>query len=57
MPFADLEEYDVQVQREQGIDVKEQGEQRIDDVLSKFITPYIRDATKLVARFNQFERI
>src|SRR5262249_30257366 len=31
------------VQREQGIDVQEQGEQRIDDVLSTFI----RDATKL----------
>ena len=46
-PFADLEEYDVQVQREQGIDVQEQGEQLIDDVLSKFMAPYIHDATKL----------
>src|SRR5215510_942753 len=66
-PFADLQEYDVQVQREQGIDVQDpydvevqrkreqgigvqkiddQGEQRIDDVLSKFMAPYIRDATK-----------
>ncbi len=47
IPFADLQEYDVQVQREQGIDVQEQGKQRIDDVLSKFMAPYIRDATKL----------
>ncbi len=46
-PFGDLQEYDVQVQREQGIDVQEQGKQRIDDVLSKFMPPYIRDATKL----------
>jgi len=46
-PFADLQEYDVQVQREQGIDVQEQGEQLIDDVLSKFMAPYIHDATKL----------
>src|SRR5262245_19978711 len=37
IPFADLQEYDVQ----------EQGKQRIDDVLSKFMAPYIRDATKL----------
>jgi hypothetical protein len=37
IPFADLQEYDVQVQ----------GKQRIDDVLSKFMAPYIRDATKL----------
>jgi len=47
IPFADLQEYDIQVQREQGIDVQEQGKQRIDDVLSKFMAPYIRDATKL----------
>ena len=73
-PFADFQEYDVQVLLEQGIDVQalqvminaqallEQvinaqallegidvphGEQRIDDVLSKFMAPYIRDATKL----------
>jgi hypothetical protein len=46
-PFGDLQEYDFQVQREQGIDVQEQGKQRIDDVLSKFMAPYIRDATKL----------
>jgi hypothetical protein len=46
-PFADLQEYDVQVQREQGIDAQEQDEQRIDDVLSKFMAPYIHDATKL----------
>jgi hypothetical protein len=67
-PFADLQEYDVQVQRERGIDVQDpygvevqrkreqgidvqkigdQGEQRIDDVISKFMAPYIRDATKL----------
>jgi hypothetical protein len=67
-PFADLQGYDVQVQRERGIDVQDpydvevqrkreqgidvqkiddQGEQRIDDVLSKFMAPYIRDATKL----------
>src|SRR5262245_47156932 len=47
MPFADLEEYDVQVQREQGIDVQEQRKQRIDEVLSKFMAPYIHDAAKL----------
>jgi hypothetical protein len=47
IPFADLQEYDVQVRREQGIDVQEQDTQRIDDVLSKFMAPYIRDATKL----------
>jgi hypothetical protein len=47
IPFADLQEYDVQVQREQGIDVQEQREQRIDDVLSKFMGLHIRDATKL----------
>jgi len=47
MPFADLEEYDVQVQREQGIDVQEQRRQRVDEVLSKFMAPYIHDAAKL----------
>src|SRR6516165_2589106 len=63
IPFADLQEYDIQVQREQGIvgtdcgdvpssDCGEAGlprarKQRIDDVLSKFMAPYIRDATKL----------
>jgi hypothetical protein len=62
IPFADLQEYDIQVQREQGIvgtdcgdvpssDCGEAGlprarKQRIDDVLSKFMAPYIRDATK-----------
>ena len=46
-PFADLQEYDVQVKREQGIDVQEQGEQLIDDVLSKFMASHIHDATKL----------
>jgi hypothetical protein len=35
------------VQREQGIDAQEEGKQRIDDVLSEFMTPHIRDATKL----------
>src|SRR5262249_41076040 len=33
--------------REQGIDVQEQGKQRIDYMLAKFMAPYIRDATKL----------
>ena len=54
IPFADLgeydvslEEYDVQVQREQGIDVQEQRKQRIDEVLSNFMAPYVHDATKL----------
>jgi hypothetical protein len=47
IPFADLQDHDIQVQREQGIDVQVQGKQRIDDVLSKFMAPYIRDATKL----------
>src|SRR5262245_5674143 len=64
IPFADLQEYDIQVQREQGIDVEtdcgdvpssdcgEAGlprarKQRIDDVLSKFMAPYTRDARKL----------
>jgi dienelactone hydrolase len=55
-PFADLQEYDVQVQREQGIDVQEQGKQRIDDVLSKFMAPYIRDATKLEPFLNDAKR-
>jgi hypothetical protein len=76
-PFADLQEYDVQVQREQGIDVQDpydvevqrkreqgidvqkiddQGEQRIDDVLSKFMAPYIRDATKLQPFVNDAKR-
>src|SRR6516165_11535367 len=55
-PFADLEEYDVQVQREQGIDVQEQGKQRIDDVISKFMAPYIRDATKLKPFLNDAKR-
>src|SRR5262249_23300250 len=54
--FADLQEYDVQVQREQGIDVQEQGKQRIDDVLSKFMAPYIRDATKLEPFLNDAKR-
>ena len=45
-PSADLQKYDVEVQREQGIDVQEQGK-RIDDVLSTFMAPYIRDATQL----------
>jgi hypothetical protein len=56
IPFADLQEYDVQVQREQGIDVQEQGKQRIDDVLSKFMAPYIRDATKLEPFLNDAKR-
>ena len=64
IPFADLQEYDIQVQREQGIDGTDCGDvpssdcgeaglprarkQRIDDVLSKFMDPYIRrDARKL----------
>jgi hypothetical protein len=47
IPFADLQEYDVQVQREQGIDVQMQRGQRIDDVLSKFMAPHTRDTTKL----------
>jgi hypothetical protein len=54
IPFADLQEYDVQVQREQGIDVPR--EQRIDDVLSKFMAPYIRDATKLEPFLNDAKR-
>jgi hypothetical protein len=78
IPFADLQEYDVQVQREQGIDVQVQREQgidvqeqfgnwtsdiklscrwpRIDDVLSKFMAPYIRDATKLEPFLNDTKR-
>src|SRR6516225_2423842 len=56
IPFADLQEYDVQVQREQGIDVQEQGKQRIDDVLSKFMAPYISDATKLQPFLNDAKR-
>jgi hypothetical protein len=68
-PFADLQEYDVhQVQREQGIDVQEQFRNwtsdiklscrwpRIDDVLSKFMAPYIRDATKLEPFLNNTKR-
>jgi hypothetical protein len=54
IPFADLQEYDVQVQREQGIDVPR--EQRIDDVLSKFMASYIRDATKLEPFLNDAKR-
>jgi hypothetical protein len=54
IPFADLQEYDVQVQREQGIDVPR--EQRIDDVLSKFMARYIRDATKLEPFLNDAKR-
>src|SRR5262249_14380087 len=73
VPFADLKEYDVQVQREQGIDVQVQEEQgntpwlgkmpkplrceRIDDVLSKFMAPHIRDAaTKLEPFLNDAKR-
>jgi hypothetical protein len=68
IPFADLQEYDVQVQREQGIDVQEQFGNwtsdiklscrwpRIDDVLSKFMNPYIRDATKLEPFLNDAKR-
>jgi hypothetical protein len=56
IPFADLQEYDVQVQREQEIDVQEQDTQRIDDVLSKFMAPYIRDATKLKPFLNDAKR-
>src|SRR5215471_9160558 len=55
-PFADLEEYDVQVQREQGNDVQEQGKQRIDDVLLKFMAPYVRDAAKLEPFLNDAKR-
>src|SRR5262245_66295180 len=76
-PFADLQEYDVQVQREQGIDVQDpydvevqrkreqgidvqkiddQGEQRIDDVISKFMAPFIGDATKLTPIVNDDSR-
>src|SRR5262249_48307626 len=51
IPFAELQEYDVQVQHEQGIDVQQQREQRIDDVLSKFMAPYIRDATTKLTPF------
>src|SRR5262249_22084536 len=52
IPFADLQEYvylkeyDVQVQREQ----------LIDDVLSKFMAPYIRDATKRQPFLNDAKR-
>jgi hypothetical protein len=68
IPFADLQEYDVQVQREQGIDVQEQFGNwtsdiklscrwpRIDDVLSKFMVPYIRDETKLEPFLNDAKR-
>jgi hypothetical protein len=56
IPFADLQEYDVQVQREQGIDVQEQGKQRIDDVLSEFMDRYIHDATKLKPFLNDAKR-
>jgi hypothetical protein len=56
VPFADLQEYDVQVQREQGIDVQQQGKQRIDDVLSKFMSLHIRDATKLKPFLNDAKR-
>jgi hypothetical protein len=56
IPFADLQEYDVQLQREQGIDVQVQREQRIDDVLSKFMAPYIGDATKLEPFLNDAKR-
>jgi len=56
IPFAGLQEYDVEVQREQGIDVQEQGKRRIDDVLSKFMAPYIRDATKLKPLLNDAKR-
>jgi hypothetical protein len=44
------------VQREQGIDVQEQGKQRIDDVLSKFMARYIHDATKLKPFLNDAKR-
>jgi hypothetical protein len=44
------------VQREQGTDVQEQGKQRIDDVLSKFMAPYIRNATKLKPFLNDAKR-
>ena len=54
-PSADLQKYDVEVQREQGIDVQEQGK-RIDDVLSTFMAPYIRDATKLEPFLNDAKR-
>jgi carboxymethylenebutenolidase len=46
IPFADLQEYDVQ----------EQGKQRIDDVLSKFMAPHISDATKLQPFLNDAKR-
>jgi hypothetical protein len=46
IPFADLQAYDVRVQREK----------RIDDVLSKFMAPYIRDATKLEPFLNDAKR-
>jgi hypothetical protein len=56
IPFADLQEYDIQVQREQRIEVQEQGKQRIDDVLSKFMARYIHDATKLKPFLNDAKR-
>src|SRR6516165_3421774 len=73
IPFADLQEYDIQVQREQGIDGTDCGDvpssdcgeaglprarkQRIDDVLSKFMAPHIRDdATKLELFLNDAKR-
>ena len=72
IPFADLQEYDIQVQREQGIDGTDCGDvpssdcgeaglprarkQRIDDVLSKFMAPCIRDATKLQPFLNDAKR-
>ena len=43
IPFADLQEYDYLKE----YDVQVQREQLIDDVLSKFMAPYIHDATKL----------
>jgi hypothetical protein len=47
IPFADLQAYDVEVQREQGIDDQKQRTQRVDDVLWELMTPYIHDPTKL----------
>jgi hypothetical protein len=43
IPFADLQEYDYLKE----YDVQVQREQLIDDVLSKFMAPYIHDAIKL----------
>jgi hypothetical protein len=56
VPFADLREEDSVGRLPEQFGPQEMREKRIDDVLSKFMAPYISDATKLQPFLNDAKR-